>query len=269
MRDPTPLDHADVAVLESTYGDRDHRPLDETLDEFRAILHDAVRGREKVLIPTFAVGRAQEILYVLAEFIREGSIPSMPIFLDSPLGIEATLLYRKYVDLLDDEAAALVRRHQLERDLSELHFTRTVEESKALNHLRDAAVILAGSGMCNGGRIVHHLKHNLWRHHVHVVFVGFQAEGTLGSQLVHGAQQVHIDGEPILVAAQIHTLGGFSAHAGQSELLDWFGPLAPGRPRLFLSHGEDASRTALHDQIRARFGIDAACPKAGDVLDVE
>jgi metallo-beta-lactamase family protein len=269
LRDPQPLAHADLVFLESTYGDRDHRPLDATLDEFLAILQDAAGAREKVLIPSFAIGRTQLILYFIAQFVREGKLPVFPVVVDSPMAIEATRLYRRHQDLFDEEAKALGRRGGWEKDLPRLEMSETAEESKRLNNLRDAAVILAGSGMCDGGRIVHHLKHNLWRRNVHVVIVGYQSQGTLGARLVHGAKEVTIHGEEVVVHADIHTLGGFSAHAGRSELIDWFGHLAKDRPRAVLTHGEDGPRAALAEALRERFGVTVETPGPGAVVTLD
>ena len=186
---PEPASAPDLVVMESTYGDHDHRPMDGTLEEFRQILADAIRAQEKVLIPAFAIGRTQQILYHMAEFIRRGELPKFPIYLDSPMAIKAMALYRTHRDLFDEEATGLVKEHRFEKDLSQLHYTETAEESRAINNLRGMAVIIAGSGMCEGGRIVHHLKHNLWKSNVHVVIVGYQSAGSLGGQLVHGAER--------------------------------------------------------------------------------
>ena len=214
LRDPTPLEHADLVFLESTYGDRNHRSQEETVNEFHEILAEAVREREKVLIPAFAIGRSQEILYRLAELFRGGQLPEIPVYLDSPMAIAATRLYSKHQALFDEEAGAMMRRGPFLHELSNLRFTETAAESIALNSIRDMGVIIAGSGMCDGGRIVHHLRHNLWRRNVAVLIVGFQTQGSLGRRLVDGAKEVRIFGEKIVVRASVHMLGGFSAHAG-------------------------------------------------------
>jgi metallo-beta-lactamase family protein len=264
LRDPVPPPAADLLFLESTYGDRDHRSLDATVAELHEILERAVRERAMVLIPTFAIGRAQQVLFHLAELWRAGG-PRFPVFLDSPMAIEATRLYGKHRDLFDAQATALVRQGALRRQLPDLHFLATPEESRRLNDLEGPAVVLAGSGMCNGGRILHHLKHHLWREGTVMVFVGYQAEGTLGHALVKGAGHVAILGHRIRVAARVHTLGGLSAHAGRSELLAWAGPTnAP----VVLTHGEEAPRAALAAAIRDRFGRDVRLPARGDTIDV-
>ncbi len=269
VRDPTPFDHADLVFLESTYGNRDHRSREQTLEEFREILARAVKKGEKILIPAFAIGRTQEILYRLAELIRDGKIPQLPIYLDSPMAIAATRLYVKHQDLFDDEAGMLMRRGSFLRDLTNLRFTESAAESQKLNDIAETAVIIAGSGMCDGGRIVHHLRHNLWRRNVAVLIVGFQAENSLGRRLVEGAKDVRIFGEKIVVRAAIYSLGGFSAHAGQAELIDWAAHLAPARPRIVLTHGEPRARDALRDLLQSRFGIAPECPGPGETIVLE
>lgn len=269
LRDPQTLDHADLVFLESTYGDREHKPIEQTLDEFLNILKDAERAREKVLIPAFAIGRTQQILYYIAEFVRERKLPVFPVIVDSPMAIEAISVYRRHQDVFDEEATALAKDHRMSKDLPRLEMSQTAEDSKRLNNLRDASVIIAGAGMCDGGRIVHHLKHNLWRRNVHVVIVGYQAEGTLGAQLVHGAKMVRIHGEEVVVHADIHTLGGFSAHAGQSELMSWYGAMADSRPRVVLTHGEDKPRAVLAEALRSRFGARVETPGPGTVLTID
>ena len=266
LRDPTPLTQADLVFLESTYGHRNHRPIASTLDEFEHILKEAAGDRGRVLIPAFAIGRTQQVVYNIAQFIRERGLVPLPIYIDSPMAIEATQIYNRHRDLFDEEAGRLIQTNQLSNDLKSLHFSKTTDDSKQLNNLRDTAVIIAASGMCEGGRIVHHLKHNLWRRSVHVVFVGYQAEGTLGSRLVGGARQVRILGETVSVEAKIHTLGGFSGHAGQSELVNWFSHLVPAKPRLVLTHGEDEPRKVLGEMIQSRFSISAELPTRNTVI---
>ncbi len=269
LRDPTPFDHADLVFLESTYGDRDHRSREETLKEFREILTQAIHERRKVLIPSFAIGRAQEILYRLAEMARAGQIPGLPIYLDSPMAVAATKLYSKHQELFDEEAGTLVRRGQFLRDLASLRFTETADESRALSESWEMGVIIAGAGMCDGGRIVHHLRHNLWRRNVAVMIVGFQTQGSLGRRLVEGAKDVRIFGEKVVVRASVHTLGGFSAHAGQTELVDWAGHLAASHPRFVLTHGEPKAREGLRGVLQARFNIATECPGPGASIVID
>jgi metallo-beta-lactamase family protein len=263
VRDPTPLHHADLVFLESTYGDRDHRPQDATLREFLDILTRAVREQQKVLVPAFAIGRVQEVLYRLAELVHDGRLPEFPIYLDSPMAVAATWLYAKHRSLFDEEAGAMARRSPFLHDLKGLRFTETPAESRALNDSWEMGVIIAGSGMCDGGRMVHHLRHNLWRRNVVLLIVGFQAQGSLGRRLVDGAKEVRIFGEKVVVRAAVHTLGGFSAHAGQSGLVEWAGHLAPSRPRFLLTHGEPKACEGLRAALGERLGVEAEIPERG------
>jgi metallo-beta-lactamase family protein len=266
LRDPVLLERADLVFLESTYGSREHRSLPDTVGEFHDILTDALQKRAKVLIPTFAIGRAQQILYHLAEMVRTNDLDEFPIYLDSPMAIQATRLYGKYQNLFDQEAKALVKARQFEEDLRNLKFLETADQSRKLNDDTEPGIVLAGAGMCNGGRILHHFRYHLWRRDTRVVFVGYQAPGTLGNQLVKGASTVRIFGERVRVNAQIHTLGGFSAHAGQTELVEWVTPLVQSGAKVVLTHGEDDSRKALADKLAEKFSIEAQMPRKGNVI---
>lgn len=266
LRDPEGFSSADVVVMESTYGDREHKSLAATAGEFEAIVREAVARSSKILVPTFAVGRAQLILYLLALMFRNRVVQPFPIYIDSPMAIEATRICERHVDLYDEDFQALQREKPLREDLATVKAIATGDESRRLNQVSGPCLILAGSGMCTAGRILHHLKQNLWREGTSVIFVGFQGQGTLGRQLIEGARYVKLFGETVAVRARIHTLGGFSAHAGQSELLEWFSQVAPSRPRLILTHGEERARTALAACIRERFGLASEAPGAGDVL---
>lgn len=259
---------ADLVFLESTYGDHDHQPFDRTVAEFYEAVRTAVRQRGKILVPTFAVGRAQLLLVLLAVAFRRGELPKFPLYLDSPMAAEASRIYLRHPELYDDDLRALGAEHPLMDDLDCLKITPTAEESKALNDVPGPCLILAGSGMCNAGRILHHLRQNLWRPETTVLIVGYQASGTLGRLLVERVPQVTIFGEKVIVRARVHTLGGFSAHAGQTELLDWLGCLAGARPRVCLTHGEAPARAALAERVRARFGLEAAQPELGERVEV-
>ncbi|HEX6812635.1 MAG TPA: MBL fold metallo-hydrolase, partial [Planctomycetota bacterium] len=257
---PAPPQEADLVLLESTYGDRDHKSLEATIEEFAVALREATRDGGNVLIPVFAVGRAQEILHFIGLLERQGRIPELPVFLDSPMAIRASELYREFDDCFQRSEGS-TRRETLEPRRFEI--CRTAAESAALNERR-GIVILAASGMCEGGRILHHLRHHLGRATTDVVFVGFQAEGTLGRALVSGARNVHIFGEMVEVHASVSTLGGFSAHAGQGELVEWVQPLLASGARLALVHGEEAKRSALAAKLQERAGVQAWLPQRGD-----
>lgn len=266
LKDAEPFHQAQTVFLESTYGARNHKPFQETVHEFLGVLHTAISCNGKVLVPTFAVGRAQLLLVILAGIFRQNLLPKFPIYLDSPMAIEATSIYRQHAELFDEDLSREIREHPLEEDLNTVQATATAEASKALNHVPGPCLIMAGAGMCNAGRILHHLRQNLWRPDTHVIFVGFQGDGTLGRRLVDGAKQVLIFGERIAVRARVHTLGGFSAHAGQADLLDWFGALAPGRPRVILTHGEANNQHALAEKIHETYQLTASIPKIGDSI---
>ena len=267
LRDPEVVQEADVLLLESTYGDRDHRPLDATLEEFADTFRQARESGGNVLIPAFAVGRAQEVLFRLGELYQRGELPQGLVFLDSPMAIAATEIYHRYQHVFNAEDSARLRSTRsstLHSFLPVLRYSRTTEDSMAINRVSEGAIIVAGSGMCTGGRIRHHLKHNLWRREAHVMIVGFQAMGTPGRALVDGATHVTLAGEEIAVNATIHTIGGFSAHAGQSQLLDWADGFGTRRPQLYLVHGEPDKREALRQQFDARYQWRAALPAYGE-----
>jgi metallo-beta-lactamase family protein len=268
LRDPTPLERADLVFLESTYGDRGHRSFEATADQFCDALKEAVWAKQKILIPAFAIGRTQLLLFYIAELFRENRLPTVPVFLDSPMAIKATELYRRHQDLFDEEAKDLARRRRFRIDLRSLKFAEKAADSRELNDFHEACIIIAGSGMCDGGRIVHHLKHNLWRPHVTVLSVGYMAAGSLGRELVEGARSVEIFERPVAVRASIETLGGFSAHAGQDELLRWFEPLAASSPKVCLTHGEDRQRRALAEALGQAHGIEAQLPGIGETVEL-
>src|SRR4029434_1652787 len=231
LKDFEPFNHADLVFLESTYGDHDHRPFLETVDEFVRIVKDTVDRRGKILVPTFAVGRAQLIMGLLGWMFRKKKVRPCPLFLDSPMAIEATNIYTRHRELFDEGMTKFVTEKPLREDLKTLKICATAEESKKINDQPGPCLVMAGAGMCNAGRILHHLKANLWKPDTHLLIVGFQAHGSLGRKLVDGEKVVRIFGEKIAVKAQVHSLGGFSAHAGQTDLLRWFSSIASAKPR--------------------------------------
>jgi metallo-beta-lactamase family protein len=266
LRDPEPGPAADLVLMESTYGDRLHRDRAATLGEFGAILRDAKRDGGNVLIPAFAVGRTQELLYELATHFDEWQLDEWRVYLDSPMAIEATAVYWKHGELFDQEAQEWLARARALPALPNLTLTRTADESMAINRITHGAIVIAGSGMCTGGRIVHHLKHNLARPECDLVFSGFQAQGTLGRAIVDGRDYVRIHGSPVKVAARVHTLGGFSAHGDQHDLMRWYGAI-PGRPPVWLVHGEPSAAAALRDALRGG-GVRAEVAAPGVTLDL-
>ncbi len=264
LRTAEPPERAELLLMESTYGDRDHKDLDTTLAELAAVVVAAAETRGNVIFPVFAVGRAQELLYHLGHREQAGRIPRLPVFLDSPMAIHASELYARYESELGTNLCAEVDRGE-RCEPERLEFCRTVEESMRLN-ARRGVVILSSSGMCEAGRVVHHLKHNLWREEAHVGIVGFQALGTTGRALVDGAPRVRVLGETIAVRARIHTLGGFSAHAGQSELLGWSRAMVASGAQVALVHGEPAKRVALAARIGPASRREVLLPLLGDAV---
>lgn len=267
LRDPTRLRKADLVVMESTYGDRLHRRWPDTVREMGEIFAEASQGGGNILIPTFAIGRAQELLYLFQQHVSDWGLDRWAIFLDSPMAIEATGVYARHWRLHDEEAATRRRHNGDVFALPNLRLSRTAPQSMAINRIRSGAVILAGSGMCDGGRIRHHFKHNLWREQCHVVFTGFQARGTLGRELVDGARQVRLWGETVRVAARIHTVGGLSAHADRQGLLDWYRAFR-SRPPLVLVHGEPLAQAALAKTLEQETGVRAQIPAPGEAIDL-
>ncbi|MCU0835475.1 MAG: MBL fold metallo-hydrolase [Chromatiaceae bacterium] len=267
LHDPASIDHADLVLMESTYGDRCHRDRAATIREIGEIIASARHDKGNLLIPAFAVGRTQELLYLFGQHYQEWGLDRWEIFLDSPMAIETTRIYWEHPQLYDEEATRLRRRMHEMPQLQNLRLTRTVEESQAINRLHSGAIIIAGSGMCDGGRIVHHLKQNLGRAGCHVLIVGYQAYGTLGRRLINREEQVRIHGVDHRVRAQVHTVGGLSAHADQADLLRWLGGFR-GQPAVCLVHGEIEAKQAFQAKIRETLAIEAMIPAPGDVLDL-
>jgi len=238
--DPAKPPVADNVVMETTYGDRLHKPLGPSIEEF----YDAVTGAfgrgGNVVVPTFALERAQELLYFISQGIDHDRLTkSTQVFVDSPMAISATEIMQRHLEGLQPEIAKLIRDGHDPFNFHGLHFTRESAESAALNKSQSGAIIMAGSGMCTGGRVRHHLKHNLWRPESSIVFVGYAASGTLARRIIDGAKEVNIFGEQIPVRARIYTINGFSAHADQVDLLAW--QEQTSAKRTFLVHGEEES----------------------------
>jgi metallo-beta-lactamase family protein len=267
-RDPVPPEQADLLFLESTYGDRDHRPLADTIAQFDRILGAAAWEKGRVLLPAFAVGRSQLLLHFIAELYGRGRVPRLPVYVDSPMANRASALYCKHSDVLDAAGPALCTIGSPMGAMSFAHALTTSTESRALNESWEPAVVIAASGMCDAGRILHHLKHNLWRKGVSVVMTGYQSEGSLGRRLIDGAPKVRILGQEVAVRAKVHTLGGFSAHAGQTGLIAWAAAMAAHKPRVVLTHGEDRGRAGLAAKLKERFGLIAELPGRGAVIDL-
>lgn len=265
--DPEKVASADIVMMESTYGDRIHRSWKDTLEELKGVLRSAKHNKGNVLIPAFTVGRTQEILYLFSRYFDEWELGRWQIFLDSPMAIDATEIYSKYDDLYDREARKTFSKKGDFFYLPNFHFSKTTEDSMKLNQIRSGAIIIAGSGMCTGGRIKHHLKHNLWRRECHLIISGFQARGTLGRSIVDGAKYVRLWGETIKVASTVHTVGGLSAHADQHGLLNWYKKIK-GVPPVILVHGEPDAQSVLRQRLQDELGAKVTIAKPRMKLDL-
>ena len=266
LKDPWRFESADLVLMESTYGNRLHRGRDDTEHELGEILMQAQRDGGNILIPAFAIGRSQELLYLLAKHYGDWHLDRWKVFLDSPMAIAASRVYWKHPDRYDEAASRLRTGFRGLPPLPNLVLCESADESRAINQVRSGAIIIAGSGMANGGRILHHLKHNLERPECHVIIVGFQAPGTLGRRLVDREPEVFIHGTRVRCASQVHTLGGLSAHGDQADLLRWYDSFI-SRPPVFLVHGEVPSAEALAEKLRER-GARAMVTSPGLAVDL-
>jgi len=265
MNEPALLDKADVLLTESTYGDREHRGEQDSLEQLREILQETWRRGGTVMIPSFAVGRTQDILFHLGCLHYQGELDNWEVFLDSPMAIAVTRVYDRWLEMLDgDDVRQLSDEHKtsLEKFLPTLNLTPDTEQSMAINRIKGGAIIIAGSGMCTGGRIRHHFKQRIWDDRNTIIFTGYQARGTLGRILVDGARSIKLFGDECVVKCRIETLGGLSAHAGQSGLLQWIKNFSPA-PRTLLVHGEPQAQDALAERLWRDQGLKVEIPARG------
>jgi len=269
LRDPTVFHEADYVLMESTYGDRQHDETKDITDALCDVITSTRKAGGNIAIPSFAVERSQELLYHLNELLLEDCIPHLMVFVDSPMAISVTEVFGHHSDLFDDEMMELIRRQESPFDFPGLQMTRTVQESKAINHIEGTIVIIAGSGMCTGGRIKHHLVNNISRPESAILFVGYQAVGTLGRHIVNGAKEVRILGETRPVRARIVQIHGFSAHADRGELLRWISGLKRPPRHLFVTHGEPDVAATFADFLKKQTGWKISVPSYRDevILD--
>ena len=264
VRDPSAVARADALVIESTYGNRVHKGMGDTVEEFVHAVTDTLRRKGgNVIIPAFAVGRAQDVLYLLADLTRQGRLSGITVYIDSPLAAEATRITMRHPECFDEATKEVFAWRDAHPEAMRVVFTRSAEESRALNALHGGAIILAGSGMCEAGRIKHHLKHNLWRKESTVIIVGFQAQGTLGRKIVDGAKRVRVFGEDVVVAADVYTIGGLSAHADRDDLLAWAGRFEAPPRTVLVAHGEESVSLEFAAALSARLGWKAEVPFPG------
>lgn len=271
LRDPTFVDSADFLIMESTYGNRDHEPTEEARQQLRQIVNATYRRGGKLLVPAFAVGRTQELVYALHQLSDSRKIGSLGIYVDSPLAINVTQAYRLHPECYDEETRRFMAtdEHGNPFGFEHLTYVRDVQDSKSLNFLREPAVIIAASGMCEGGRILHHLKNNIEDSQTTVLFVGFQAENTLGRRIKDGHKEVKIFGEPFRVRAQVESIEGFSAHADRTGLLEWAGKLDRQRlQHIFLVHGELEAAAALAQYLEAAGHRQVTVPERGQSFEL-
>lgn len=268
LRDPTIVERADTLVLESTYGDRNHKALPDTISELGRVICETQAAGGTVVLPVYAIGRSQDILYVIYQLTLSGVLDKPRVFLDSPMAIRAAEVYGRHIEAFDEEAANLMRKPPKNPHAPLVTFTETVAASRGIARIR-RAIVLAGSGMCEGGRVQDHLARCLPDPDCSVIVTGYQAEGTLGRRLVDGVGRLTIHGKIIEVRAKVHTINGLSAHADQGGLLEWVGAFHAPRPRTFLVHGEPDKMTALASALRRYHAIDAAMPKWGDRVVLE
>ena len=269
LRDPTLIEDADVLFIESTYGNRVHKDLPSTLEELTQVIKHTLNVKHgNVIIPAFAVGRTQEIIYHLYDLTRQGLLHDLDIFVDSPMATAVTEVTMRHMALFDEQAQHLAKWHAEGRGLPKMRFIGSTEESIALNQVRSGAIIISASGMCDAGRIRHHLRHNIGNASNSILITGFQAQGTLGRRLVDGAKQVSIFGEKISVHASIHTLGGFSAHADQKALLAWAGGFRQPPRQTFVVHGEASAAMTLSEHLHTELGWAVTVPEPGQIIDL-
>jgi len=265
INDPQHIDNANYVVVESTYGNRLHRGVEESIEEMVQAIKNTFKKGGNVLIPAFSVGRTQDILYILNRLVKQDRLPKLNVYVDSPLADKATKIYMAHPEYFDAEALTAFKFRSNEG--MNLHFTTSIEESQKINRIKSGAIIIAGSGMCDGGRIQHHFKHNIWRPECSIIFTGFQVKGTLGRHIIDGAKSARILGEEMVIRAKTYTIGGFSAHADQKELLEWLGTIT-NRPKTFVTHGEESVSLEFEKVIQEKLGFETYVPHKGEELEI-
>jgi len=267
LNDPAVIENADHLIVESTYGNRRHRDRQSTIDEMGEIIRDAAHHKGNLLIPAFSVGRTQEILYYLGKYHQEWEMDRWQVFLDSPMAIRASKVYWEYPHLYDEEATKLRKKVHEMPELRNLHLTQSPKESMAINRIKTGAIIISASGMCTGGRIIHHLKNNISRSGAHIMIVGYQANGTLGRKLVDGHPSVRIHGDEYWVKAEIHTVGGLSAHADVDDLMRWVRNFK-SKPHVHVVHGDTEPKQDFRDKLESELNLQATIPGPGDIFEL-
>jgi metallo-beta-lactamase family protein len=268
IHDPTYFRQADYVVMESTYGDRDHESVGPSEQQIEEIINTTIDRGGNVVVPVFAVERAQEMLYFLSRLVHKKRIPPVPVYLDSPMAYDVTNIFRTFETWLDKETAMAIAANEPPLHFPGLVFSRTPEESKAINHYSKPCIIMAPAGMCNAGRIKHHLRTNISRAESTILFVGFQATGTLGANIVKGSKEVRIHGREYEVRASVRRVFGMSGHADRKGLLAWVEHFEEPPRKIFLTHGEYNAAQSLKKSIESQFGFDVAIPEYGSSFDI-
>ena len=278
LKDPAQIDRADYLIMEATYGNRVHENIDKRTEELISIILKTAKRGGSVIIPSFAVGRTQELIYELNKYYdshlneigtEENELRKIPVYIDSPLAIKATEIFRRNSHAFDEEAKGYIMKGDNPLDFENLHFTQSADESKQLNFSTEPKTIISASGMCEAGRIRHHLKHNLWRKEASIVFVGYQAEGTLGRRLLDGEKCVKLFGEDIAVNAEIYNVEGFSGHADKPALLNWIEGFKEKPGEIFIVHGEKESKEAFVKAVKEKFNIKSIIPEYNVIYDIK
>ncbi len=265
INDPQHIEEADYVLVESTYGNRLHKSAEDTVKEMAEAIKTTFKKGGNVLIPAFSVGRTQDVLYRLNKLVKEGILKDLDVYVDSPLADKATKIYMSHPEYFDAEAITEFKFKS--NSGMKLHFTTAIEESQKINRIKSGAIIIAGSGMCDGGRIQHHFKHNIWRPECSIIFTGYQVRGTLGRLIVDGAKSAKILGEEMVIRAKVYTIGGFSAHADQQELIEWLGAFT-NKPKVFVVHGEESVCLEFEKAVQERLGFETYVPTKGEELDI-
>ncbi len=269
LRDPTVIEQADYILVESTYGDRVHKGRDETKDMIADVVNSAVKINGNIIVPSFALERSQELLYYINELLLEKTIPHIRVFLDSPMAAGITKVFKKHAELFDREMAEFMRNNESPFNFPGLNITGSTEESKSINNIRGTFMVIAGSGMCTGGRIKHHLVNNIAKSESTIMFVGYQAVGTLGRRIVNSEKEVRILGQQFPVNARVVKINGFSAHADKEELLQWLSVLKTAPRKVFIVHGEAESSKHFADFLKQKTGWQVAVPAYQDEVILE
>ncbi len=268
IRDPSLFQQADIVVMESTYGDRDHRDGGEVATQLRDVINRTMARRGKLVIPTFAVERAQELMYYIGELVHADEIPDVPVFLDSPMAVNVTNIFRRYHDCFDEESWERIESNQAPLNFPGLTLVRSVEQSKAINEVKQPCIVMASSGMCTGGRIKHHLRNYIGDPNSTVLFVGYQSPGTLGWQILKRPERVRIHGQEYVMRAEVAQIYGFSGHADRGGLMRWISHLQTPPQQIFLTHGDQEAATSLAKQIRADLDWPVSIPEYQQTVEL-